>query len=93
MHNDPEINDLLSQVAVDLLGQEHLKPGLPTMGAEDFGFFTAQAPGAMFSLGCAIEGDPRVAHNPLFDIDEDCLPVGAAILAEAALRLLKKPPA
>ncbi len=93
MHNHGEITSLLSRVAIDLLGNDHLKPGLPTMGAEDFGYFTAQAPGAMFSLGCGIEGDPRMAHNPLFDINENCLPVGAAILAEAALRLLKNNPA
>ncbi len=91
MHNHPDISALLSQVAIDLLGRDHLQPGQPTMGAEDFAYFTAKAPGAMFSLGCAFEGDPRVAHNPLFDINEDCLPVGAAMLAEAALRLLKNP--
>jgi metal-dependent amidase/aminoacylase/carboxypeptidase family protein len=60
------------------------------MGAEDFGYFSALAPGAMLGLGCKIEGDERVAHSPRFDIDERCLPVGAAILAEAALRLLRE---
>ena len=44
----------------------------------------------MFRLGCRIEGDKRKAHHPRFDINERCLPVGAAILAGAALRLLRK---
>jgi len=40
-------------------------------------------------LGCRIEGDERKAHNPRFDIDERCLPLGVAILAEATLRRLR----
>jgi metal-dependent amidase/aminoacylase/carboxypeptidase family protein len=60
------------------------------MGAEDFGYFSSLAPGAMFGLGCRIEGDERRHHDPRFDVDERCLPIGAAILAEAALRLLRK---
>lgn len=90
MINDAGIVDLFRQVAADLLGEEHIRPPHPGMGAEDFGYFSALAPGAMVGLGCRIEGDERVAHNPRFDIDERCLPVGAAILAEAALRLLRK---
>lgn len=89
MMNDAGIVGLLQKVAVDLLGEEHIQPPHPGMGAEDFGYFSALAPGAMLGLGCRIEGDERVAHNPRFDIDERCLPVGAAILAEAALRLLR----
>jgi amidohydrolase len=60
------------------------------MGAEDFGAFTDLAAGAMFVLGSRIEGDERRLHHPRFDIDERCLPVGTAILAEAALRLLRR---
>jgi metal-dependent amidase/aminoacylase/carboxypeptidase family protein len=44
----------------------------------------------MFRLGCRIEGDERKGHSPRFDVNERCLPVGTAILAEAALRLLRK---
>lgn len=89
MINDARIVDFLRKVALDLLGEEHIRPPRPGMGAEDFGYFSALAPGAMLGLGCKIEGDERVAHSPRFDIDERCLPVGAAILAEAALRLLR----
>ena len=87
--NDPEIASLIREVGVDLLGAEHVKPREPGMGAEDFAVFAEMAPGAMFRLGCLIEGDERKAHGPHFDIDERCLPVGAAVLAEAALRILR----
>jgi len=89
MINDPGVVDLSRQVATDLLGAEHIQAPKQHMGAEDFGFFSALAPGAMFSLGCQIEGDERTAHSPRFDLDERCLPIGAAILAEAACRYLR----
>jgi amidohydrolase len=88
--NDERVVAVLHQAAADLLGEEHVRPWEMGMGAEDFSAFTALVPGAMFRLGCRIEGDERKGHNPRFDIDEDCLPVGAAILAEAALRLLRE---
>ncbi len=90
MINDAGVVDLLREVTVGLLGEEALHPPHPGMGAEDFGFFSQLAPGAMFGLGCRIEGDERTAHNPRFDIDERCLPVGAAVLAESVLRLLRR---
>jgi amidohydrolase len=90
MINDAEVVELLRQVSTDLLGAEHvqLEPE-PGMGAEDFGSFSELAPGVMFGLGCRIEDDERRHHDPRFDVDERCLPIGAAIMAEAALRFLK----
>ena len=88
--NNAEIAGLIREVGVDLLGAEHVKPREPGMGAEDFAVFAAMAPGAMFRLGSLIEGDERKAHGSYFDIDERCLPVGAAVLAESALRLLRQ---
>jgi amidohydrolase len=90
MINDREIVGLIREVVTDLLGDDHVQSRKPEMGAEDFGAFSELAPGAMFSLGCLIEGDERKPHNPGFDLDERCLPIGAAILAETALRLLRK---
>jgi amidohydrolase len=88
MVNDERIVDLIREVAADLLGDDHIQSRRPEMGAEDFGAFSELAPGAMFSLGCLIEGDERELHSPIFDLDERCLPIGAAILTETALRLL-----
>jgi amidohydrolase len=87
--NDRAVVDLLRGVATELLGDESIKPVVPDMGGEDFSFFSNQVPGAMFDLGCLIEGDERIHHNPRFDIDEQCLHIGVAILAEAALRLVR----
>jgi metal-dependent amidase/aminoacylase/carboxypeptidase family protein len=44
----------------------------------------------MLWLGVTSPSVPApVWHSPTFDIDENALPVGAAVLAAAALRLLE----
>jgi amidohydrolase len=88
MLNDAAVNELFREVAADLLGADHVLDPELRMGAEDFGSFSSIAPGVMFGLGCRIEGDERQHHNPRFDINEGCLSIGAAILAETALRYL-----
>ncbi len=89
MINDAHAVALIEQVAIDLIGKENIVPPEPGLGAEDFGVFSALVPGAMFSLGCRIEGDEREHHNSRFDVNDDCLPFGVAILAETALRYLR----
>jgi amidohydrolase len=89
MINDAAVVEVIRQVAADLLGAENVKARERTMGAEDFGQLSSLAPGAMFGLGCELEGEERRGHSPTFDLDERCLPVGVAVLAEAALRLLR----
>ncbi|TWT05213.1 amidohydrolase [Planococcus sp. CPCC 101016] len=59
------------------------------MGGEDFGYVTQKLPGSMFFLGSAFpDGNQRDLHTPIFDIDESCLPIGTAILAQTALNFL-----
>ncbi|NMC13046.1 MAG: amidohydrolase [Chloroflexi bacterium] len=91
MFNDDRVAQLISEVADDILGKGHNIPQRNNMGAEDFGFFLKYAPGAMFSHGCGLDGNTRVAHSPTFDIDERCLIYGAAILGESVLRLMRQP--
>jgi amidohydrolase len=88
--NDAEIVALLHNVASGLLGDEQIKARDKGMGAEDFAVLASLVPGAMFRLGCQLEGDERKGHTPNFDLDERCLPFGVAIMAEAALRLLRR---
>jgi amidohydrolase len=91
MINDEGVAELIAQTGRELLGEAGLGEHSPTMGAEDFAYMTELAPGAMFRLGVkAPDGPPRYVHTPDFDIDEEALPVGAAMLAETALRLLRR---
>ncbi len=88
--NHPKAVNLIQRVATDMLGPSKIKEPDPEMGAEDFGYFMQKIPGAMFYLGCRIEGDERRHHDVRFDIDENSLPIGAALLAQTALRFLEK---
>jgi amidohydrolase len=89
MQNHPDAVKLIREAAGDILGPEHVRTPDKDLGAEDFGCFSILAPGAMFSLGTRIEGDERIGHSSFFDINENALPLGTAILAESALRFLK----
>lgn len=88
--NDPEVVSLIKDVAHEFLGDNALLPPQAGMGAEDFSYMTRMAPGAMFMLGAAPASGVRLHHTPTFDIDESTLPVGAALLAETAVRLLRQ---
>jgi amidohydrolase len=90
MINSPKAADLIAEVSTDLLGRKNVRPFKKGLGAEDFGCFAELAPGAMFGLGVRMNGNPRSAHNPHFDIDESAMPIGAAIFAESALRFLRR---
>ncbi len=88
--NDPALTEFVTKVAVDLLGEKAVLPAEPVMGGEDFSVFTHYAPGCYFRLGGGFrEGPPRNHHDPHFDVDEQALPIGTAILAEAASRYLR----
>lgn len=87
-NNHPEIVALVKGVVSDLLSPAALTDPQPEMGSEDFGYFARDIPGGMFWLGCKIEGDERRHHDPMFDINENCLQLGAGVMAEAALRLM-----
>jgi len=88
--NEEKMSQLIREIAIDLLGEEKVLPKEPSMGTEDFSFFLAQAPGALFRLGVK-KGEMRPGHSPHFDLDEEALPIGAAILAESARRYLASP--
>jgi amidohydrolase len=90
VNNHAQVAALIRSVITDELGQGALAAVAPGMGAEDFAYMTSRCPGAMFDLGAHAPGTPILyAHTSTFDIDEDALPIGTALLAETALRLLK----
>ena len=64
----------------------------PIMGAEDFAYVLEKAPGAMFFLGVAREGDDWSSccgiHSTRMMVDESVMPRGAAFLAGLAERFL-----
>lgn len=90
MINDHQVADLILGVAREAIGEENAGTGVPMMGAEDFSYMTQAAPGAMFMLGVKKDEMHRPHHSPVFDIDENPLHIGTAVLAETAVRLLRE---
>ena len=78
VNNDDEAARV-KRVAARLFGAENVvdKPA-PSMGGEDFSFFSDCAPGAFFHVGCVSpEWMPAPPlHSKDFRIDENCLTVG-----------------
>ncbi len=62
------------------------------MGAEDFSFMAQQAPGNFLRIGVKNKSWEQTypVHRNDFRMDEDALPVGAAVLAAAALRWMQE---
>jgi amidohydrolase len=94
---DPVINhdamvDVVRRNAENLLGGEHLTT-IPhaSLGVEDFGFYLQRIPGAFYSLGVRNQaaGIVHPIHHELFDVDERCLAIGAALQALNALSILR----
>ncbi|HEX7065931.1 MAG TPA: amidohydrolase, partial [Bacillales bacterium] len=89
LQNDPQVNEWLKNTIQDIYPSFQTYEGPFGLGGEDFSWVTKNMPGAMFFLGCKMsDGKQRDLHTPEFDIDESCLPYGAAILAETAMRYL-----
>lgn len=63
----------------------------PLMGGEDMAYFLQEAPGTFFFL-CnprAVDGEFHPHHNSKFDIDEDHLKTGAAVMLQATIDWLE----
>lgn len=85
--NDEDLNTKLRAVAAEMLGEQNLVEVPMELGAEDFSFYTDKVPSLFIVVGARIEGDHRELHSPRFDINEDALVYGSAIMAASAVRL------
>lgn len=84
LNNDMEVNWLIEQAIYDLYPDMAIHWEPFGMGGEDFGYMTEKIAGSMFFLGCSLEdGLDRDLHTPIFDIDENCLPIGTAVFVKA----------
>jgi amidohydrolase len=86
--NDDAMVEVVRRNAARLVGEEKIVViDRPNMGVEDFAFYLGKVPGAFFSLGVRneAEGITHPVHHELFDVDEKCMALGAAIQTLNAL--------
>ena len=91
LYNDDNMVKILEDSAKSIIGAENVKVQKnPKLGVESFAYFANKVPSVFYFLGIRNEekGIVHPAHNSLFDIDEDALPIGVAIQCEVAMNYL-----
>lgn len=91
--NNAEVVDVIKKNAEEILGLENVVyKEFPSLGAEDFSYFSDVAKGAFFHLGCgnSEKGITSPIHTETFDIDEECLKVGVLLQVNNVITLLNK---
>jgi hippurate hydrolase len=87
--NHPEQTAFAREVARDWLGEGQLINDLrPFTASEDFAFILEKCPGSYLVIGNGQGDSGCLLHNPAYDFNDACLPIGASYwvkLAEAFL--------
>jgi hippurate hydrolase len=80
------------EVAENLLGKEKvISIPLPSLGGEDFAYYTQHIPGCFVRFGAAKKGCEHItSHSPRFDFDEEAMRIGAAFMSEIARHAINK---
>jgi amidohydrolase len=88
--NDARVAEVVHAAAEAMIGADNVSTGERTMGSDDAAYFMQQIPGCYFFLGSANaeKGLNAPHHNPGFGFDEDALPLGVAIFAQALAHYL-----
>jgi hippurate hydrolase len=88
--NDPEQTAFARQVAQDWLGEGQMIDDLrPFTASEDFAFILEKCPGSYLVIGNGQGDSGCLLHNPGYDFNDACLPIGASYwvkLVEGFLR-------
>ncbi|WP_067724611.1 M20 metallopeptidase family protein [Oceanobacillus damuensis] len=87
--NDEALIPKFKQTVSQILGEDSFSIINPSMGGEDFSYYTQKVPGLFFRLGTRCNEETSYPlHHPKFDIDEEALSLGAALLSQYALNFL-----
>jgi amidohydrolase len=89
--NEAVSNGFLSEAVRAVLGEDAQVVAPQSLGAEDFGWYLDRVPGAMMRLGTRTPGGPTYdLHQGNLRVDERAIGIGATLLAEAAVRSLRR---
>jgi amidohydrolase len=89
--NDARMAALMADVAAQVVGQDHVRSGVRTMGGEDMSYFLQKVPGCFAFIGSGPKtGKASPHHSSGFDIDEESLVIGAEVLSQVAIAYLSE---
>lgn len=91
LYNNNDMVEKLKKAASRVVGEENIESQKnPKLGVESFAYFANEKPSVFYFLGSRNEkrGITHPAHSSMFDIDEECLPIGVSIQCETVLEYL-----
>ena len=88
--NNNEVTKVLENTAKELFGESKVElMEEPSLGADDFSFFTEAAKASYFNMGTAIKGEPFYPlHSEKMNPDETTLKTGIAMFTASVFSLL-----
>lgn len=90
LSNDAELTQLLAEEARRLLGSSNVVLfETPSMGADDFAYFSNAAKGCYFNIGTTASGQPpQMLHSGFFAPQEKCMVTGLALFSAGVWKLM-----
>ena len=82
--------EVVRESAKDALGENGIPEVIGSMAGEDFGRFLQKYEGVYYWLGTSVGENQKPLHDPGFVIDEQALPIGTQVMAQAALDVLEE---
>lgn len=90
--NNAELSALVREQAAEVLPETDVYDGLRTMGSEDMAYMMDDIPGCYMFIGSKNEEKDLVYghHHPKFDIDEQAMVNGIALVSASAVKILSQ---
>lgn len=91
--NNDETVDIVRDTVENVLGKENvLICESPSMGTEDFSYFSQSVKSCYYNLGCRNEEKKAIypIHSSKFNLDEDCLKLGVELQVKNVIELLNR---
>lgn len=87
LKNDEVVTRNAFALAQEYLGEENVEEMPARMTAEDFSYYSQIVPSCFYRLGTGniAKGITSPIHTPTFDVDENCLKIGAGLMAWMAM--------
>ncbi|MFV0517998.1 MAG: M20 family metallopeptidase [Aminipila sp.] len=91
LENDDEISEILEKTAERVLSKENLRfLAEPSLGADDFSYFSQEAKGLYFNVGCLSHGEKhQMLHNEYLNPHEESIRVGMMMQIFGTIDLFK----
>ncbi|HPI98151.1 MAG TPA: peptidase dimerization domain-containing protein, partial [Synergistales bacterium] len=92
LSNDREMTDMATGVLEDIFGQGKICRDMRMMVGEDFAEFAMRIPSVFYFIGTGNrhKGTDHPHHSPLFNIDEDSLPLGVECHIRNAMKFFER---